>query len=799
MKRAFFLILFSLLAAAFSAGAQENRGVTEPTSSTFGLSESDQAFVAKMQHRMDSIRKHRPTVALVLSGGGAKGAATIGVLQYLKKYDFPIDIVAGTSIGGLIGGLYAMGYTPDAIESMVRGMDWDMALSDKVDKSYVPYSRIRYKEKYLLSIPFYYREEDYRRYITGDASLSNGLPQQFDLGATKEIKNNFMGSLPSGFVYGQNVNQVFTSRSVGYSDSLDFSKLPIPFICVATDMVSSKAKIWHSGSINTALRSTMSIPGLFVPVRTEGMILVDGGMRNNYPTNLVKKLGADIIIGVDLSGANPSAEKIQNLGDILMQSMDLFSNDAREYNLPLLDVSIHPDLTGYNMLSFNSEAIDVMYWKGFKAAAEKTPQLDSIRRVLGKSHFSLQAPPATDIGQTSVVIEGIDIVGVPEKEAQYILSRMFIKPGTIVNKRVIEEDVAKIFGRGAYDYVNYELRGSSEPYRLRIICKRGPMHQFGLGVRMDSRDLVSILLNVGLNTNAMSGHSLDFTSRISTNPYAELRYSYNAPIFATFNAKAFVRYTNSSRFLSGTDRFNISFIEGTQELFMSNMRWTAMDVKIGLQNQFYKVINVLSNASDGDYDYPLDFKDYPGAFITGRVETLDNGYFPTKGVSAGFRADLMTRALYPGEPLFFGAASADFTVPVSFGRFSLIPQGSVRFLLGEDIPIQYANVLGGDISGQYVDQQIPFIGLSNCAFRRNCLAVARLDARVRLWQNHYVSLIGNTAYDFVNFEGIGDGQLVGGAGLSYAYNSVFGPMKLQLHWSSLTRSVGAYLSLGYNF
>ena len=796
--RKLLVILISALATAFMALAQEP-AVTEPSSSTFGLSESDEAFVKEMRHRMDSIRKHRPTVALVLSGGGAKGAATIGALQYMKKYDFPIDMVAGTSVGGLIGGLFALGYTPSELESLIRTTNWDMAMSDKVDKSYIPYSRIRYKEKYLLSIPFYYRSDDYRRFITGDASLTDGLPRKFDIGATEDVKNNLMGSLPSGFVYGQNVNQIFTSRTVGYSDSLDFAKLPIPFVSVATDMVSCKAKIWHSGSINTALRSTMSIPGLFVPVRTDGMILVDGGMRNNYPANLVKRMGADIIIGIDLAGASPSAEQIQNLGDILMQSMDLFSNDAREYSLPLFDVSIRPDLTGYNMLSFNDEAIDVMYWRGFKAAAEKTRQLDSLRQVLGKAHFTLQAPHATDIEHSPVVIEAIDIIGVSPKEADYIRSRMYIKPGSIVNKRVIEEDVAKIFGRGAYDYVNYELRGTQEPYRLRIICKRGPMHQFGLGVRLDSQELVSILLNVGLNTNAMSGHSLDFTARISTSPYAELHYAYNAPIFATFNTRAFVRYTNSSRFLSGSDRFNISFIQGTQELYMSNMRWSNLDVKLGLQNQFHKVINVLSSGTQGDYQYPVDLKDYPGAFLTGRVETLDNTYFPTKGVSAGFRGDLFTRAIYEGEPALFGVLAADFTVPVSFGRFALIPQGSMRFLFGDDIPIQYANVIGGDMWGRYVDQQIPFVGLGNSAFRRNCLAIARLDARVRVGNNHYFTLMGNVGYDFVGFNKFAEGEFVSGAGLSYAYNSIFGPLKLQLHWSSITQRVGAYLSLGYVF
>lgn len=790
MKR-LLCILASALTLAFTVHAQEP-DTSEPMSSTFGLSESDEAFVQQMRQRMDSIRQHRPTVALVLSGGGAKGAATIGALQYLKKYDFPIDIVAGTSVGGLIGGLYALGYTPDELDTLIRNMDWDIALSDKVDKSYIPYSKLRYKEKYLLSIPFYYRADDYRRFITGDASLSDGLPRKFDLGADEDnMKNHLLGSLPSGFVYGQNVNQIFTSRTVGYSDSLDFAKLPIPYISVATDMVSCKAKIWHSGSINTALRTTMSIPGLFVPVRTEGMILVDGGMRNNYPSNLVKRMGADIIIGIDLAGASPSAEQIQNLGDILMQGMDLFSNDAREHNLPLFDVSIHPDLSGYNMLSFNKEAVDVMYWRGYRAAADNAPKLDSLRRVLGKNHLTLQAPRATDIAEYPVVIEGIDIVGVPEKEADYIRSRMYIRPGSIVNKRVIEEDVAKIFGKGSYDYVNYELRGSKEPYRLRIICKRGPMHQFGLGLRMDSRDLVSILLNVGLNTNAMSGHSLDFTARISTSSYAELHYAYNAPVFATFNARAFFRYTKSNRY------FDNSFIQGTQELYFSNMKWSNLDIKLGLQNQFHQAVKEFPGGSAGDY--PVKLKDYPGAFITGRVETLDNGYFPTRGVSAGFRGDLMTRAFYPDEPPLFGAVSADFLVPVSFGRFALIPQGSMRLLFGDDIPIQFANVMGGDLWGQYVDQQIPFIGVSNSTFRKNCLAIARLDARMGLWKNHYLTLMGNVSYDFDSFQQFLGGQLIGGIGLSYAYNSIFGPLKLQVHWSTLTEKVGAYLSLGFNF
>ena len=795
MKR--ILTLLAVLVLSLPLMAQRE------ASTTFGLDKQDARAVRQIRQQMARIRMERPTVALVLSGGGAKGAAAVGALKYLEQFDFPIDMVVGTSVGGLLGGFYALGYDVNYLDTLIHTIDWDMALSDKVDRSFVPYSRIRYKEKYLLSFPFYYKREDYQDYMRGITPFSRSGKGSTDNNAVETqlssvMRENLLGSLPSGFVFGENVNHIISSRTVGYSDSTDFFKFPTPFACIATDIASGKAKVWHSGSINTAMRSTMSIPGLFVPVRTEGMILVDGGMRNNYPSNLLKSMGADIIIGIDLSNESPSEDEIHNLGDILVQAMDLFSNDAREYGLPLLDVSIHPDLTGYNMLSFSKDAMEAMYWMGYKAAAEKTRQLDSIKRAVGRSHFTLNARPATDIDRENVVIGAIDVVGVPKKEADYIVSRMYLKPGSIVNRRIIEEEVAKIFGKGAYNYVYYELRGEKEPYRLRLICKRGPMHQFGLGVRMDSMDLVSILLNVGLNTNAMSGHSLDLTARVSTNPYAELHYAYNAPVFATFNARAFFRYTNSNRFISGTDnRYNISFLQGTQELFISNMRWSNMDLKLGLQNQFHSVLYVLSNGDIGDY--PAVLKDYPGAFLSGRVETLDNGYFPTKGVSAGFRGDLFTRAIYAGEPALFGIASADFTVPVTFGRFSIIPQGGMRLIFGDEIPIQYANVIGGDLWGKYIDQQIPFVGLTNSAFTRNCLAIARLDARVRLWKNHYVSLMGNVGYDFAGLNELMDGEFVGGAGLSYAYNSIFGPLKLQVHWSNLTQRVGAYLSLGYNF
>ena len=143
-----------------------------------------------------------------------------------------------------------------------------------------------------------------------------------------------------------------------------------------------------------------------------------------------------------------------------------------------------------------------------------------------------------------VLISEVVVDGVPYQEGELLREKMHVKAGMRASKWMIEKDVATIFGKGAYDYVNYELRGTEEPYKLRIYCKRGPMHQTGFSARMDTRDLVSLLVNVGLNTRAVSGHSLDLTARISTNPYLDVTYAYNAPHFTTFNVRSMVRYSN---------------------------------------------------------------------------------------------------------------------------------------------------------------------------------------------------------------------------------------------------------------
>ena len=277
-----------------------------------------------------------------------------------------------------------------------------------------------------------------------------------------------------------------------------------------------------------------------------------------------------------------------------------------------------------------------------------------------------------------------------------------------------------------------------------------------------------------------------------------------APEFSTFNVRADVRYLGRSSFVTQKANFNLELINSNQEVYFSNMHWSAFDVKLGFRNSLTKVFRMLSTGDTGLDYYVGDgvVQDYLGLFVEGRAETMDDGYFPTKGVSVGLRADSFTavRKWDANQFPVHVIASLNGKFPVSFGRFTLIPQFNFRMIFGPETSLVFANVLGGELPGRYMEHQIPFIGINDAVVVRNQLALLRLDARVRILKNHYVSLMGNAGYTFDGFnESAANGDWLGGVGLGYAYNSIVGPLKATLHWSNLSKKVGFYLSLGYNF
>ncbi len=795
MKR---FIIFILAAFMLAFG-------TEPSSARGIDPKADSVSVSKIRQRMDEIRKQRPTVALVLSGGGAKGAAHIGVIRYVEELGIPVDIVLGTSMGGLIGGLYSLGYTTDQMDSIVRNMDWAWAFSDKLSRKYISYTDVKYKEKYMLSIPFFY-EKDYYRMKLADENRFNPVHRHddFRLGADNEdgpdfIKKNLLGSLPSGYIYGQNVSNLISSLTIGYQDDMDFMDLPVPFICVAADMVSGKAKIWFDGKINDAMRSTMSIPGIFAPVRVDGMVLVDGGLRDNYPTALAREIGADIIIGVDLSDAKRTYVDVNNLGDIISQGIDMLGRDVFEKNVGIPDVKIKPDLKEFNMLSFTPESIDTILVRGWEAAVRQDAQLREVALKTSGAEKIQSGKPAFNFYSDSLAIAEIEIKGVLPRERELLMDKLDFYPGEKFARSQLDDIVAKIYGTHAYDYVTYELLGTAEPYKLVINCRKGPIHQLGIGVRGDTEEIVSVLLNIGFNAHKLHGHVYDITAKISSNPYVRFHWSYDLPKAPTINAAAYVRWTSLNMLNFGTNRLSLNYLSAKQEVYLSNIEWKKFDIRAGISNEIFDIRNIRSSQVLGDYDLDHLTNDYVSLFLDSRMDTFDDGYFPTRGLNAGLSYD-WTFAGIPHMPKNFHVLQADVKGVIPFGRhFAIIPSLNCRFLFGEDIPVAYFNAIGGSLQGRYMDQQIPFLGVTNLHAMKNILTMGRLDLRGRIAKNHYITGIVNYARDCDDFKDYIVGPGYFGAALEYSFDTIFGPLSANIHWSNITNRFGAYLSVGYNF
>lgn len=756
---------------------------------------TDAVVIRQIRRRLDDVRarEKRPTVGLVLSGGGAKGAAEVGAIRYIEELGIPIDFVCGTSIGGLVGGLYAMGYQSDDIRELFLTQDWSKMLSDKLDGSYISYTDKMDKATYLLSIPFNTLGERPRRSRRADFEENSG-------------RSTLIRSLPSGYAYGFNVNNLISSLSVGYQDSISFSKLPIPFICVAGDMVSSAAKNWGSGSITSAMRSTMSIPGLFDPVRTDGMVLVDGGVRNNFPTDIAKAVGADYLIGIELSDALPDYDEINNIGDILGQFITMLGKDSYNKNIGKSDVFIKPSLKEFNMLSFNREAVDSMLQRGYDAAVAQKEGLLAIRQRTGVKKGE-PAHKAVDISKRPVRLSAIEYKGLDDAGALRMARLTGLDITRPLDKATIDDAMSLLQATGAFETVTYSLYGAEEPYRLVFHCTPAPRHSFGLGLRADTEEWAALLIKVGLGTHRLSGSKLDLTARIGQNLRGTMHYALDLGNLPTLNASVSVARYRGRLNNTGADqfRYDVAYWTHREDFYVSGLDWTRLDIRAGVSHKAYSLAPQTVFARQMEDSGSSLSSDYIGTWLQGNLYTLDNHYFPRKGVSLGWRADY--DFLRPGDAAFSPILSADLdfraAVPLA-PRLTFVPDVRLRAIMHFGDTRQdgliHTNFVGGALAGRYVEDQVPFFGLNHVFATGDYLIAAAAGLRFTpVDKLHFTGQAGFLFYDDTIgglFSSLRPECLAFGA--EAAYETLVGPLKFNFHWSNF-QGWGAYLSLGFDF
>ena len=293
----------------------------------------------------------RKKVGLVLAGGGAKGAAHVGVIKVLEKAGIPIDIVTGTSIGSIVGGLYSVGYDSEMLDSVFRNVDWGYVLRDRL-----AHRNVSLDERENQSIYFF----DHKIWLNKSA-------------------NQYAG----GYIKGINVDRMLNHLITGYNDSIDFNTLPRPFACVAFNLMKNEERVMHSGSLAKAIRASMAIPGVFSPVRQDSMVLVDGGVSNNLPVDVAKAMGADVIIAVTLQDENKKDTEFNSLRDIVLQSVFVASNKRLQECLKMADLHINVNTHGYDTQSFTNKAIDSLIVRGENTGLRFWDELMKLKQIIG--------------------------------------------------------------------------------------------------------------------------------------------------------------------------------------------------------------------------------------------------------------------------------------------------------------------------------------------------------------------------------------------------------------------------------
>ncbi len=736
-------------------------------------------------------RPQRPKVGVVLGGGGAKGASHIGVLKYLEEMGIPIDYVAGTSMGSIIGGFYAMGYSPDELTQLISSMDWSAYIGNKIDRPMMSEEAKLRNSTLLLQIPF-------------------SLESLFE----KDPNASFISQLPSAYVNNSSLINLFNDLCVGYQEEMDFNDLPIPFACVATNIVTGEEVVLRSGSVPTAMRASMAIPGVFSPVTIGDMVLVDGGLANNFPADVLREMGADIIIGVEVTSEKKVTQKdIQSLPQLLGRLVINGTSAKRKENREICDIRIVPDVSGFGMLSFTPEAIDTLVGRGYRKAAIYHDQLAAIKQLVEKANGGpvgkeLHAPKSLNLTDHPVLISKIDFDGVTDQQSRWLIRKGRLKTGVPYSKEEIEQVMSLYRGTGCFDEITYNIKECdsthnpdrfSDNYALSIHMKPAKPHLFAVGLRYDTEEGAGILIHVGLNEKKFNGSKLNFNAKMSYNPHLNLTYTYSRSSLANFNLSFDYRNDHFKWMLGSYQGLNPHYQQLKASGYISQFHLKHISTTLGA-SYTYTSFDITSLEEGNSDSLFFGQNTLLTPFLTIKYDNLDNAYFAKHGIfaqlSGKYHFDMKDKE---GRYRDISYAFQSYITPVN-GRLTIIPQvyGLHRSFC------RYFNLwslFGGEIPERHFEGQLPFIGLASVATGDDNIGILRCDLRYNLYGKHYLTAMYNYLFSWSSMEGLSSLFGMHGAGLKYSYDSFLGPISLTAHWANEEGSnrFGAYFSFGYTF
>ena len=605
----------------------------------------------------------RPKIGLALGGGGALGISHVGVIRALERMHIPIDYIAGTSMGAIVGGMYASGMSPDEMERSLADMNWWDVMKDKTAREDMLYRRKRDDARYLMDIELGLR--------------GSGLVY------------------PHGLASGQKFNNVMQSMTVNAAGISDFSQLNIPYRATATDIKTGALVVLTNGNLATAMRASMAVPGAFTPVVIDGRLLIDGGIVDNLPVDVARGMGADIVIAVDvgkLAAEKGADKKYELLGEILSRTYDIMRRPDQDRMGKTADVLVAPDTSPFSASDF-ARAAEIIP-TGEAAAAGVSNEL--ARYAVSEAEYKDFLARQRQNIEHPLVLKGVEVKGNRRVSDGVILAQVRTRTNVPVDLKSVEKDAARVYGLGDFQNVTYELEPEPGGYRLALRAQEkywGPGYlRFGLRLETDGDHHAawSTLLNYSRRPmNALGGElQLDLEAGTDHRAAAE----WHQPL--TYGGTWFV--APAARYLSDLHSLYTNGVRVAE--YEKEQAGGSLDV--GSQFHDWGELrggvyfgNVVLNRKTGGED--LKSGDHAIAAWTMRftLDRLDDAVFPTKGFFArinGFFADE-----HLGSDDTYQKMWGDVRFVKSFGRHTWSLDGGLGHSFNSEVPLYDQFALGG--------------------------------------------------------------------------------------------------------
>ncbi len=710
-------------------------------------------------------RHQRPKVGLVLSGGGAKGFAHIGVIKALRDAGVEVDYISGTSMGSIVGGLYAIGYSPDYIENLVRDINWSDILLDKIDRRDLSLEQKTYNEQQFINFP-----------------------------VTKKTV-----SLPFGIKYGQNISLLLSHLVSPVYQTRDFSEFQTPFICIATDIANGESVEIETGDLAKAMRASMAIPTVITPITINGRLLVDGGLVNNFPAKELAVRGCDIIIGVDVqSNRDYQISDLNSIVSILDRSASFYRKALNDTAQKYVDFYIHPDISGYGVGSFSD--YDSILARGNAAGLAYKEVFEELAAYL-KSFPDYETKVRDLEPLRSFVLDSIVIEGNKEVSTKSIRSSFPFKKGDVVEIKSLEKAISLIYGNLFFNSVRYSLEPGHNGTKVIIYIEEASFGSIGLGAHYDSDYKAGILISSKFRNVFLKNTLLEFVVGLSENPHATFKYYQKNGLKPSFGISSNWVSFSFAEYNNGKDKIaEYRFNHSVTNVYVQSQNKKTVAFGLGLQLEFSGLRNDIG--LDFDVNNPMMTQTNFNLYTYLKVDRWDKSFFPHTGGKADLKAIFVTEFLTGGNMNFGDKVTVisgvyDRAIAIA-PKWTFRPRVNLGLSFGSGSYYSQMFLLGGQ-GNDYLYGMVSFNGLNVAQLAGRQMVAGRLSLQYNIFQKHYLSAtvdMGNVSHAREDLFDFTFGAA--GYGVTYGYDSFIGPLELSVMGSNY-RGISAFINLGFWF